>query len=138
MALVCWWAAVACGAHASTVHPFFNSGDFQMSTDLQLRLVVVFLVLALSALSLSTLHWFPWPTRLKRIEAYALGVVVLLGVPVGAMVITHAAGLMYGQLFWAGLLVANAIVGGTTVILAYAVDKRRPLNLEDVHRGPKR
>ena len=109
-----------------------------MSTDLQVRTLVVFLVLALTALTLANLHWFPWPTRLKRVEAYALGVAVLLGVPIGAMVITHAAGLVYGQLFWAGLLVANAAVGGGTVIVAYAIDKRRPVNLEDVHRGPKR
>ncbi len=109
-----------------------------MSTDLQLRLAVVLFVLSLTALSLSTLHWFPWSTRLKRVDAFVVGVAVLLGVPIGAMVITHAAGLAYGQLFWAGLLVANAVVGGTTVVLAYAIDRRRPMNLEDVDRGPKR
>ena len=109
-----------------------------MNTDLQVRFWIVGCVLAFSVLALGLLHWFPWPTRLKRVEAYTLGTSVLLGAPVAAMVITHAAGLVYGQLFWAALLVANAAVGGATVLVAYEIDKHRPVNLEDVHRGPQR
>lgn len=109
-----------------------------MTTDLQIRVAVAAVVLALTALTLGNLHWYPWPQRLKRVEAYTVGVAVLLGYPIAAMVLTHVAGLAYGQLFWAGLLLANALAGGATVRLAYAIDKRRPINLEDTHRGPQR
>lgn len=109
-----------------------------MNTDLQVRVAIVIGVLLLSAVMLGLLHWFPWSQRLKRVEAYTVGVGVLLGIPVATMVLTHAAGLDYGQLFWAGLLAGNAAVSGATVRLAYAIDKRGPINLEDVARGPQR
>ncbi len=109
-----------------------------MDANLQVRIIVVGCVLAFSALALSLLHWFPWPKRPACGEAYALGTAVLVGAPVATMVLTHAAGQALGQLFWAGLLVANAVIGGATLLLAYGIDKRRPVNLEDVHRGPQR
>lgn len=108
-----------------------------MSPQLELADLVVFCApLAASAITLSALHWFPWhggARVLSRTTAYAVGTLVVVGVPVAAMLLTYALGLFYGQLFWATLLAANVLVSGATVHLAYWVDSRRALTLEDAH-----
>ncbi len=106
-------------------------------SQLELADIVVFCApLVASAVTLSAMHWFPWhggAKPLSRTSAYAMGTLITTGVPVTAMLLTAALGLFYGQLFWASLLAANVLVSGATVHLAYWIDSRRALTLEDAH-----
>lgn len=91
---------------------------------------------AVSALSLAAAHWFPWhggARQLRRTTAYAIGTSVVVGVPVLTMIVTWLLGVMYDQLFWAALLVVNAAVSGATVNIAYWIDGRRAVTVEDVY-----
>lgn len=96
---------------------------------------------AASSLALAALHWFPWhggARPLARVDAYAVGTLVVVGVPVATMLLTAALGIVYGQLFWAALLAANVAVSGATVRLAYWIDSRKALTLEDAHAASGR
>ena len=87
-----------------------------------------------SVVSLAALHWFPWHSGarpLGRVAAYAVGTAVVVGVPVLTMLVVAALGIHRLEWFWATLLVANAAFGGGTVCLAYWIDSRRALTLED-------
>lgn len=110
-----------------------------MSPQLELADLVVFgAPLGVSAITLAALHWFPWhggAKPLDRLSAYSAGTLVVVGVPVTAMLLTAALGLMHGQLFWALLMIANMLVSGATVHLAYWIDSRRALTLEDAHHA---
>lgn len=102
---------------------------------LQLRDVLLFGVpLALSASSLAAMHWYPWRgegnLRLTRVEAYSMGTLVVVGLPVAAMGLSIAMQIVVSLWFWMALLVANMLVGGATVSVAYWVDEKRPLGLE--------
>ena len=91
--------------------------------------------LLVSALTLALMHWFPWKDGmdvLSRVEAYAAGTLVTVGVPVVAMLIATALSLHQGELFWAALLVANTAVSGATVKLAYWYDTKRAIERGDV------
>lgn len=115
-----------------------------MSTpQLELADIVVFCTPGvLSSLTLAALHWFPWHGRgyasLSRIAAYTMGTLVVVGVPVATMLLTATLGIVYGQVFWAAVLVANMLVSGATVHLAYWIDSRRALTLEDAHHAQER
>lgn len=90
--------------------------------------------LAASAVSLGLLHWFPWnggAANLQRPTAYALGTLVTVGIPAATMLLAAALGMHKGEVFWAVLLVANALVSGATVNVAYWIDSKRPITLED-------
>lgn len=106
-------------------------------SQLELADMVVFAApLGASSLALAAAHWFPWHGRarpLARVDAYAVGTAVVVGVPVAAMLLTAALGRLYGQLFWAALLAANVAVSGAVVHLAYWIDSRNALTLEDAH-----
>lgn len=89
-----------------------------------------------SAATLAAMHWFPWNggvEPLDRVKAYTAGTLVVVGVPVITMLIAAFLGLDRGQLFWAALLVVNTLVSGGTVSLAYWIDSKRALTLEDSH-----
>ncbi len=114
-----------------------------MSPQLELADLVVFGVPSvMSAITLAALHWFPWhgsgALALKRTDAYAMGTLVVVGVPVAAMLLTASLGIVYGQVFWAAVLMANVLVSGATVHLAYWIDSRRALTLEDAHHAQER
>lgn len=97
--------------------------------------------LFISALTLALMHWFPWKDGfdvLTRIEAYAAGTLVTVGVPVLTMLIAAAVGVQQGELFWAALLTVNATVSGATVKLAYWYDGKRAISHEDVRNARKR
>jgi hypothetical protein len=85
---------------------------------------------------LAALHWYPW-RGLSRVAAYALGTCVTVGVPVLTMLAAALLETGYSELTWAAFLVANTIVCGATVQLAYLVDSRRPLTLEDKHAAAR-
>ena len=109
--------------------------------EMQLHDAVVFAApLAASAVTLTALHWFPWHgglAPLRRTTAYVLGTLVTVGIPVATMLLTAALGLVYGQAFWAALLVANTAVSGATVHVAYWIDGHRALTLEDGHAAAR-
>jgi uncharacterized membrane protein len=64
-------------------------------------------------LLLALQHWFPWPRRLKRLEAYAIGTAtVWLGVGMT---------LGWSPLFWKLLLIP--VAGGAGVAIGYAIDR---------------
>jgi hypothetical protein len=88
-----------------------------------------------SATTLSAMHWFPWhggQRKPGRVAAYAMGTAVTMGVPVATMLLTVATGNQYGTLFWAALIVANTLVSGATVAVAYWIDSRRPVGEAEV------
>jgi hypothetical protein len=92
--------------------------------------------LSFSAVLLAALHWYPW-RDLSRVAAYAVGTCVTVGVPVLTMLAAALVGTSYDELVWAAFLVANTVVCGATVQLAYLVDSRRPLTLEDKHAATR-
>ena len=99
------------------------------------------LPLAFSATALAAMHWFPWHsgTRpLGRVAAYTAGATVVVGVPVLTMLLAAVLGIHRLEWFWATLLVANTAVSGVTVNLAYWIDSRRALTLEDDHAERRR
>jgi len=71
--------------------------------------------LGLTVLLLLVLHWFPWPSRLPRLWAYAFG---CLGIAAGIAVWLGTS----GQWRILGGIVAIGCAGGIAVILAYQVD----------------
>ena len=94
------------------------------------------LPLLFSAVSLFALHWFPWhggARPLSRTDAYTIGTLIVVGLPVLTMLLGALLGQLRGQVFWAVLLLANMAVSGATVHLAYWIDSRRALTLEDRH-----
>jgi len=91
--------------------------------------------LVISSLSLATLHWLPWNRgvrELKRTTAYAMGTLVTVGVPAVTMLVAALLAMPQGEVFWAALLLVNALVSGATVNACYMVDAVRALTLEDV------
>lgn len=97
--------------------------------------------LLISALALAWMHWFPWKSgaeMLSRLEAYAAGTLVTVGVPVVTMLTVAMLGLHYGELFWAGLLAANTAVSGATVKACYWYDGKRAIGRQDVHDAGER
>lgn len=113
-----------------------------MSPQVSVADVLVFAApLGASVVTLAAMHWFPWHNGarpLRRTAAYTAGTLVVVGIPVAAMLLVTALGAAYGQLFWAALLVANAIASGATVHLAYWIDSHRALTLEDTHADDRR
>ena len=94
------------------------------------------LPLLFSSITLAALHWFPWHNGarpLGRVAAYAAGTAVVVGVPVLTMLTAATLGYHRLEWFWAVLLVANTLVSGGTVRLAYWIDSRRAVTLEDGH-----
>ena len=65
--------------------------------------------------ALSTGHWFPWPRKLRRLEAYAYGTISIF-----AGIWTWL--LLSDQWQLALALAAFPAAGGAVVILAYAID----------------
>ena len=66
-----------------------------------------------TVLLLALQHWFPWPRKLKRLEAYTIGTAtVWLGVGMA---------LQWSPLFWR--LAVIPVAGGIGVAIGYAVDK---------------
>lgn len=106
---------------------------------LQLRDVLLFGVpLVLSSTLLGLLHWFPWnggSVELTRMQAYTTGTLVVVGVPVAAMLVASAVEMEAGQLFWAALLVANTVVSGATVKVAYWIDSGKAIGQEEMSHG---
>lgn len=91
--------------------------------------------LVVSSLALTAMHFFPWNRGVRPLErttAYALGTLVTVGVPVLAMLAAALLAMPQGELFWAALLIVNALVSGATVNGCYWLDKSRGLTLEDV------
>jgi len=90
--------------------------------------------LGASAITLAAIHWFPGARELSRTTAYAIGTLVTVGVPAAAMLLAAALGLSRGELFWATLLLTNALVSGATVNLAYWIDGKLPhaITLDEV------
>lgn len=98
--------------------------------------LLVGIPLLFSATILAAMHWFPWHsgTRpLGRVAAYTAGTLVVVGVPVLTMLIAALFGLHRTEWFWAAFLIANTLVSGGTVSLAYWIDSRRAVTLEDGH-----
>lgn len=87
--------------------------------------------LSASAVTLAAMHWFPGARRLERTTAYAFGTIATVGIPVVTMVLAAALGFARDELFWASVLVANTLIAGGTVKLAYWIDSKQPLTLED-------
>ncbi len=88
----------------------------------------------LSATTLAALHWYPWnrgTEPLNRTTAYALGTAVVVGYPVVSMVVAASLGLPHGELFWAALLIVNALASGATVNTAYWIDGNKAMTLDD-------
>lgn len=86
------------------------------------------------------MHWFPWnggAQQLTRLEAYTRGTAVIIGVPIVAMLIAYFSGINRNELFWAVLLIINTLVSGMTVSLAYWIDSKRTLTLEDDHAAKR-
>lgn len=108
-------------------------------SELDLRDVLLFCApIGASSLSLALMHWLPWKDgveSLERTTAYALGTIVTVGVPAATMLLAYALGLHKSELFWASLLVVNALVSGGTVKTAYWIDGKRPITLEDAARN---
>lgn len=97
--------------------------------------------LVTSALSLGLMHWLPWNGGAKELErptAYALGTIVTVGVPAMTMLVAHALGMARTELFWASLLIINALVSGATVNIAYWVDSGRAITLDEVQGNAAR
>lgn len=91
--------------------------------------------LVTSSLSLAALHWLPWNRGVRpltRTTAYTVGTLVTVGVPVMAMLTAALLEIPHGELFWAAVLVANALVSGATVNACYLIDSVRALSLEDM------
>jgi hypothetical protein len=111
---------------------------------MEVRLMDVVLVSAtLSATSsvLAVMHWFPWhggARALRRTTAYAMGTSVVVGVPALAMVLVAAMGFAYREVFWAALLVVNALVAGVTVNVAYWIDGKRAVGHREVAQEVRR
>ena len=98
------------------------------------------LPLLISALSLAVIHWFPWhggARPLGRIAAYSAGTAIVVGVPVVTMLVAAYLGQHRLEWFWIGLLLTNTAVSGGTVSLAYWIDSRRALTLEDEHAAKR-
>lgn len=103
---------------------------------IELRDILLFgAPLVASSLSLALMHFLPWnggAKELERTTAYALGTIVTVGVPAMTMVVANALGLHRNELFWATLLIVNALVSGGTVNIAYWVDSFRAITLDEV------
>jgi len=103
--------------------------------DIPLHNLLLFAApLGTSALTLAAMHWFPGAQQVQRPTAYALGTIVTVGVPAAAMLLAAALGLSRGELFWATLLLTNALVSGATVNIAHWIDSKKPLTLDEVAR----
>ena len=86
-----------------------------------------------SAVPTAALHWFTGAQQQQHIVLYARGTGVPGGVPAAPMIVTAALGRQYGHVFWAVLLIANALVSGATVGVAYWIDaQHHALTLDDV------
>lgn len=99
-------------------------------------LLLFVLPLLFSVVTLAAMHWFPWHNgtqQLGRVAAYTAGTIVTIGVPALTMLLAASFGLRYSEIFWAAFLVVNALVSGGTVRVAYWIDSRRALSLEDAH-----
>ena len=71
--------------------------------------------LAVTTLGLLVLHWFPWPRKLPRLWAYAIGTASIVA----------GLGLWFGmQGLWVllGGIFAIALAAGLAVIIAYQID----------------
>lgn len=93
--------------------------------------------LCASSTTLALLHWFPWnggADLLERTTAYALGTIVTVGFPAATMLLAAALGIPQGEVFWACLLLTNALISGATVNLAYWIDSKRPITLDEATR----
>lgn len=93
--------------------------------DISLPDLLLFVApLGASAITLAAMHWFPGAQQLERTTAYAVGTLVTVGVPATTMLLAAALGLSRGELFWAALLLVNALVSGATVNAAYWIDSK--------------
>jgi hypothetical protein len=69
----------------------------------------------LTALLLAVGHWFPWPRRLSRLDAYGYGTIaIFIGFALWR--------LLNRDSFTAAGFAFIATIGGITVILAYKID----------------
>ena len=88
--------------------------------------------LGASATTLAAMHWFPGAQQLERTTAYAVGTIATVGIPAATMLLAAALGFARDELFWASLLLVNALVSGATVNLAYWIDSKLPITLDKV------
>lgn len=106
-----------------------------MSQTLQLADILLFAApLAASSVTLAALHWVPWnggTKPLERTTAYTVGTLVTVGVPATTMIMAALLGLAHGELFWAALLLVNALVSGATVKGCYWLDGTRAISLDE-------
>lgn len=104
--------------------------------DIQVTDALVFCAPPLaSATALLAMHWFLGALSQPPVVRYSAGTLITVGVPATAMVLVATLGLSYGELFWAALLLANAGVSGLAVGVAYWIDARRPVSLDDVSKA---
>lgn len=90
--------------------------------------------LAFSAASLTALHFLPWhggAKPLARTTAYAIGTVVTVGVPALTMILAAMLDLHHGELFWAALMLVNALTSGAAVNVCYWIDASRAITLDE-------
>jgi hypothetical protein len=110
----------------------------EIMAAVELRDVVLFCTpLGASVVSLGLLHWFPWKGGvdvLERTTAYALGTIVTVGFPAATMLLAAALAMHKSEVFWACLLLVNALISGATVNLAYWIDSKRPITLDEAAR----
>jgi hypothetical protein len=68
-------------------------------------------------------HWFPWPVaigrKLRRLEAYAIGVLIILVPPSVAIVLADQTLSAYAGL---GLVWASCLSAGAATLLAWGID----------------
>jgi hypothetical protein len=86
--------------------------------------------LVVMGLLLALLHFFPWPHKLPRLGAYALGVLALL---IGEALWLLPAGRLAD---WGGLVVF-AVVGGVVTAGCYAIDWALNAWLRGRHERPE-
>lgn len=107
--------------------------------NIDLRDALLFVTpLAVSALSLTAMHFFPWHRGAKplaRTTAYALGTLATVGIPALTMLLAAVLSMPQGELFWAALLLCNALVSGGAVNFCYWIDASRAISLDEVYEG---
>lgn len=106
------------------------------------QLILYLTAATITALLMFATHWYPWHNgtrrRPDRLTAYTIGAIGLIGIPVLAMAITEALDIHPPVRTWIELLILNTIAAGAATHLAYWIDGRRALTLEDTHAQPRR
>lgn len=82
------------------------------------EIMSIFAASLVAGLTMASLHWFPWPRQLHRVEAYAMG----LG---GVLTAFTMLAVLYA--WWVELIAlwAIALAAGCVTVLCYAYDSWR-------------